>query len=293
MSEYILSCCSTVDITEEKLNALDVRHICNRFTLNGVPYEDDLGKTMPYSEFYDRIRKGETGVTSLINTVDYVDYFADLLSTGKDVLHVTLSSGLSGTFQSALAAADILKERFPDRKLLIVDSRAASSGYGLLMETLAGLRDDGMSIDALFDWALKNRLRIHHLFCSTTLTYYVRGGRISPAAGRIGNLLGICPVMRMDHPGHLTIHSRVRTKKRALRALVDQMAELADDGERYSGRCFISHSDCEADALALKAQVQERFPHINGEIELYSIGTTIGCHSGPGTVAVYFFGKQR
>ena len=293
MSEYILSCCSTVDITEEKLNALDVRHICNRFTLNGVPYEDDLGKTMPYSEFYDRIRKGEMGVTSLINTVDYVDYFADLLSTGKDVLHVTLSSGLSGTFQSALAAADILKERFPDRKLLIVDSRAASSGYGLLMETLAGLRDGGMTIDALFDWALKNRLRIHHLFCSTTLTYYVRGGRISPAAGRIGNLLGICPVMRMDHPGHLTIHSRVRTKKRALRALVDQMAELADDGERYSGRCFISHSDCEADALALKAQVQERFPHINGEIELYSIGTTIGCHSGPGTVAVYFFGKQR
>lgn len=294
MSEYILSCCSTVDITEEKLNALDVRHICNRFTLNGVPYEDDLGKTMPYSEFYDRIRKGETGVTSLINTVDYVDYFSDLLSTGKDVLHVTLSSGLSGTFQSALAAADILKERFPDRKLLIVDSRAASSGYGLLMETLAGLRDGGMSIDALFDWALKNRLRIHHLFCSTTLTYYVRGGRISPAAGRIGNLLGICPVMRMDHPGHLTIHSRFRTKKRALRALVDQMAELADDGERYSGRCFISHSDCEADALALKAQVQERFPRIiNGEIELYSIGTTIGCHSGPGTVAVYFFGKQR
>ena len=133
MSEYILSCCSTVDITEEKLNALDVRHICNRFTLNGVPYEDDLGKTMPYSEFYDRIRKGEMGVTSLINTVDYVDYFADLLSTGKDVLHVTLSSGLSGTFQSALAAADILKERFPDRKLLIVDSRAASSGYGLLL----------------------------------------------------------------------------------------------------------------------------------------------------------------
>ena len=293
MSEYILSCCSTVDITEEKLNALDVRHICNRFTLNGVPYEDDLGKTMPYSEFYDRIRKGEMGVTSLINTVDYVDYFADLLSTGKDVLHVTLSSGLSGTFQSALAAADILKERFPDRKLLIVDSRAASSGYGLLMETLAGLRDGGMTIDALFDWALKNRLRIHHLFCSTTLTYYVRGGRISATAGRIGNLLGICPVMRMDHPGHLTIHSRVRTKKRALRALVDQMAELADDGERYSGRCFISHSDCEADALALKAQVQERFPHINGEIELYSIGTTIGCHSGPGTVAVYFFGKQR
>ena len=293
MNDYILSCCSTVDVTQEKLDALGIRMICNRYTLNGEPYFDDLGKTMPYQVFYDRIRKGETGVTTLINTADYVEYFASLLETGRDVLHVTLSSGLSGTFQSALAAADILKERFPDRKLLIVDSRGASSGYGLQMETLAKLRDEGKTIDELYDWAIANRLHIHHLFCSTTLTYYVRGGRISPAAGRIGNLLGICPVMRMDHPGHLTVHSRVRTKKRALRALVDQMAELAYDGENYSGRCLISHSDCLDDALALKAMVKERFPHIDGEIEVYMIGTTIGCHSGPGTVAVFFFGAER
>ena len=293
MNDYILSCCSTVDVTQEKLDALDIRMIPNQYTLDGVPYNDDLGKTMPYGEFYDRIRKGETGVTSLINTVDYVDYFASLLETGRDVLHVTLSSGLSGTFQSALAAADLLKERFPDRTLLIVDSRGASSGYGLLMETLAKLRDEGKTIGELFDWAIKNRLRIHHLFCSTTLTYYVRGGRIPPAAGRIGNLLGICPVMRMDHPGHLAIHNRVRTKKRALKALVDQMAELADGGENYSGRCCISHSDCEEDALVLKQMVEERFKNIDGAIEVYMIGMTIGCHSGPGTVAVYFFGQER
>ena len=209
------------------------------------------------------------------------------------MLHVTLSSGLSSTYQSALAAADLLKERFPDRKLLIVDSRGASSGYGLQMETLSKLRAEGKTIDELFDWALKNRLLIHHLFCSTTLTYYVRGGRISPAAGKIGNLFNICPVMRMDHPGHLAVYSRVRTKKRALRALVDQMAELADDGEQYSGRCFISHSDCLEDALDVKRQIEERFPNIDGEIEVYMIGTTIGCHAGPGTVAVYFFGKER
>ncbi len=121
----------------------------------------------------------------------------------------------------------------------------------------------------------------------------MRGGRISPAAGKIGNLFNICPVMRMDHPGHLAVYSRVRTKKRALRALVDQMAELADDGEQYSGRCFISHSDCLEDALDVKRQIEERFPNIDGEIEVYMIGTTIGCHAGPGTVAVYFFGKER
>lgn len=293
MHDYILSCCSPCDLTQEKLDALDVRVLFYDFTLNGEPLKDDLGASMSRKAFYDRIRAGEVGVTSQINPADYIEYFTPMLESGKDVLHVTLSSGLSGTFQSAMTAADLLKEKFPDRKLLIVDSRGASSGYGLLMQTLADMRDAGKSIDELFDWALKNRLTLQHLFCSTTLTYYVRGGRISPAAGKIGNILGICPVMRMDHPGHLAVHSRVRTKKRALRALVDQMAELAHGGEAYSGRCFISHSDCIDDALNVKAQVGERFKHITGEIEVYDIGAIIGCHSGPGTVAVYFFGKER
>ena len=293
MHDYILSCCSSADLTQKKLDALDVRLICNRFSMDGVPYQDDLGKTMTYGEFYDRIRAGQKGVTSQINPADYVEYFGSLLETGKDVLHVCLSSGLSGTYQSALTAADLLKERFPDRKLLIVDSLGASSGYGLLVTTLAKMRDEGKPIDEVYEWAMNNRLKLQYLFCSTTLTYYVRGGRISPAAGKIGNLLGICPVMRMDRPGHLTIHSRVRTKKRALRALVDQMAELADGGEQYSGRVFISHSDCLEDALNVKAQILERFKNIDGEIEVYMIGMTIGCHTGPGTVAVYFFGKER
>ena len=294
MHDYILSCCSAADVTQEKLDAMDVRLLCNDYSMDGVPYKDDLGKTMSYKEFYDRIRAGQVSATSQINPEEYIEYFTKLFEEeNKDILHVCLSSGLSGTFQSALSAAEVLKERFPERKLLIVDSRGASSGYGLQMETLARMRDEGKTIDELFDWALNNRLRIQHLFCSTTLTYYVRGGRISPAAGKFGNLLGICPVMRMDHAGHLAIHSRVRTKKRALRALVDQMAELADGGENYAGRCFISHSDCEEDALTVKKMVEERFPHIDGAIEVYMIGMTIGCHSGPGTVAVYFFGKER
>ena len=294
MHGYILSCCSPVDLTQEKLDSMDVRLIYSDYTMDGVPYKDDLGKTMSSKEFYDRIRKGEVGTTTLINTADFVEYFTKLFETeNKDVLHVTLSSGLSGTFQAALAAADIMKERFPARRLFIVDSRGASSGFGFLMQALCDLRDEGKTIDELYDWALKNRLRIQHLFCSTTLTYYMRGGRISPAAGRIGNLLGICPVMRMDHPGHLAVHSRVRTKKRALRALVDQMEALADDGAAYSGRVFISHSDCLEDAVSVKAQIQERFKNIKGEIEMYNIGAIIGCHSGPGTVAVFFFGKER
>ncbi len=293
MHDYILSCCSAADLTHEKLDALDVRLLCNDFSMDGVPFKDDLGVTMSYKEFYDRIRAGEKGATSQINPSDYVEYFSKFLAEGKDVLHVCLSSGLSGTYQSALSAAEILRERFPERKLLIVDSLGASSGYGLLVATLAKMRDEGKPIDEVYEWAIANRLRFHYLFCSTTLTYYVRGGRISATAGRIGNLLGICPVMRMDRPGHLAIHSRVRTKKRALRALVDQMAELADNGEQYSGPVYISHSDCLEDALTVKTQIEERFPNIDGPIEVYMIGMTIGCHSGPGTVAVYFFGKER
>ena len=294
MHDYILSCCSPVDLTQEKLDSMDVRLIYSDYTLDGVPFKDDLGKTMSSKSFYDRIRKGEVGTTTLINTADFVDYFTKLFETeNKDVLHVTLSSGLSGTFEAALAAVDLMKERFPERRLFIVDSRGASSGFGFLMQALADLRDEGKTIDELYDWALKNRLRIQHLFCSTTLTYYMRGGRISPAAGRIGNLLGICPVMRMDHPGHLAVYSRVRTKKRALRALVDQMEELADDGASYSGRVFISHSDCLEDAESVRAQIKERFKNIKGEIEMYNIGAIIGCHAGPGTVAVFFFGKER
>ena len=293
MHDYILSCCSAADVTQEMLDAMDVRLLCNDFSMDGVPYKDDLGKTMTYTAFYDRIRAGEKGVTSQINPADYVEFFTTFLEAGRDVLHVCLSSGLSGTYQSALTARDLLKERFPDRKLLIVDSLGASSGYGLLVSTLAKLRDEGKSIDEVCEWAVQNRLRVQHLFCSTTLTYYVRGGRISATAGKIGNLLGICPVMRMDRPGHLTIHSRVRTKKRALRALVDQMAELADGGEQYCGRVYISHSDCEEDARNVKAQIEERFKNIDGEIEVFMIGMTIGCHAGPGTVAVFFFGAER
>ena len=195
MHDYIISCCSPADLSHEKLDSLDVRRIYSDYTMDGVPFKDDLGKTMSSQEFYDRIRAGEVGVTSLVNTATFVEYFTNLFETeNKDILHVTLSSGLSGTFQAALAAADIMKEKFPERKLLIVDSRGASSGYGFLVQALCDLRDEGKSIDELFDWALKNRLHVQHLFCSTTLTYYVRGGRISAAAGRIGNLLGICPV---------------------------------------------------------------------------------------------------
>ena len=152
MHDYILSCCSPADLSQEKLDALDVRVLYSDYTMDGVPFKDDLGKSMTSKEFYDRIREGQVGATTLINTAEFVDYFTELFEKeNKDILHVTLSSGLSGTFQAALAAADIMKEKFPQRKLFIVDSRGASSGFGFLVQALCDLRDEGMPIDELFD----------------------------------------------------------------------------------------------------------------------------------------------
>ena len=162
MSEYILSCCSTADLSKEHFEKRDIKYICFHYKLNGVDYSDDLGQSIPFEEFYQRMDSGEDTQTSQINVTEYLEYFESFLSEGKDVIHLTLSSGISGSYNSAINAAKIAKERYPERKIYVIDSLAASSGYGLLMDKLADLRDGGMDIDELKDWAEENKLYLHH-----------------------------------------------------------------------------------------------------------------------------------
>ena len=190
-------------------------------------------------------------------------------------------------------AADMLREKFPERKLCIVDSLGASSGSGLLTVTLADLRDQGKSIDEVYAWALENRLHVHHWFYSSDLTFYVKGGRVTKAAGWFGTVLKICPVLNMDNLGRLIPRFKVRGKQKALQELLHQMEQHADGGADYCGRCFICQSDCEDDARKLAAAVEERFPHIDGRVQVFPIGPTIGSHTGPGTAALFFFGDER
>ena len=171
--------------------------------------------------------------------------------------------------------------------------RGASSGYGLLMDKAADLRDDGMSIEALRDWLEAHKLDVHHWFFSTDLTFYIKGGRVSKTAGFIGTILGICPLLNMDDKGRLIPREKIRTKKRVIREIVDKMEQFAEGGLDYSGKCYISESACMEDAKAVAALVEARFPHLNGKVEINSIGTTIGSHTGPGTVALFFFGTPR
>jgi DegV family protein with EDD domain len=293
MDDYVLSCCSTADLTKEHFDRRNISYICFHFRLNGVEYLDDLGQTISFDDFYKAMDEGALTSTSQVNISEYLDYFTQILERGKDILHVCLSSGLSGTYNSATSAALIARERFPDRKIFILDSLGASSGYGLLMDTLADKRDAGMPLDELFRWGEENRLCMRHWFFSTDLTAYIRGGRISKAAGLFGGILGICPLLDMDGEGRLVPREKVRSKKRVIRRIVDRMEADAQDGPDYSGKCFISQSACMEDARAVAELVEERFPKLNGKVEINSVGTTIGSHTGPGTVALFYWGSKR
>ena len=293
MSDYIISCCSTADLSKEHFENRDIKYIYFHYQLDGVNYPDDLGQSIPFDEFYKRMAQGAETKTSQVNVSEYVDFFTPFLKEGKDILHVTLSSGISGTINSALTAASMLREEFPERKIYIVDSFGASSGYGLIMDKLADLRDGGMPIDELRDWLEAHRLELHHWFFSTDLTFYIKGGRVSKTAGFVGSVLNICPLLNMDNVGRLIPREKIRTKNKVIKTIAERMEQCANDGLDYSGKCYISQSGCVEDAKEVAALVEERFPKLNGKVEINYVGTTIGSHTGPGTVALFFWGAER
>lgn len=293
MSDFILSCCSTADMPKSFFEERNVAYVCFHFNMDGKDYPDDLGESMPFPEFYKRIEEGAQPTTSQVNVDEFTNFFEPFLKEGKDILHVSLSSGLSGSFNSASIAARDLIEKYPERTIKVVDSLGASSGFGVLMTYLADLRDEGKSLTEVYDWAEKNKLRVHHWFFSTDLTSYKRGGRISATSAMVGTLLGICPLLNMDNEGHLIPRKKIRTKKKVIEELVNMMKEHVEDGPDYKGYCYISNSACEEDAEKVRDLVEAYCPNLKGKVLINSIGTVIGSHTGPGTVALFFLGDER
>ena len=293
MSDYILTCCSTTDMPKQFFEDREIPFVCFHFTMDGVTYPDDLGQSMPFVEFYNRLANGSESITSQVNVEEYKQFFEPFLQKGLDVLHISTSSGISGSYNSAVIAREELLKQYPSRKIEIVDSRGASSGYGLLMDRLADLRDGGASFDELHQWALENRLFIHHWFFSTDLSFFIKGGRITKTEGFLGTFLQICPLMNMDAGGHLVPREKIRSKKKVIQRIVEKMTEHAQDGLAYSGKCFISQSACYDDARAVADLVEESFPNLDGKVLINDIGTVIGSHTGPGTVALFFVGDER
>ena len=293
MNNYVLSCESTADLTKEHFEKIGAHFTCFSFIMDGETYLDDLGESMSFPEFFKRVASGADVKTSQVNTERFVEHFESFLKEGLDVLHVSLSSGISGVMNSAFAAKEILKDKYKDRKIYIVDSLAASGGYGLLMDEASKLKNEGYDIDRLKTWIEDNRLRVHHWFFSSDLTHFIRGGRISKVSGAIGMAFGICPLMNVNKDGELKVRYKIRGKNNVIKEIVERMKEFADDGLNYSGKCFINEAACMDDASKVADLIEENFKKLDGKVLINSIGTVIGCHTGPGTVALFFWGKKR
>ena len=292
-SKFILSCESTVDLPYSYMLSRQIPVLFYSYTVDGVEYEDDMlrdPEALP--RFYGFLESGRIPLTSQLNEFAYEKFFEEQLQKG-DLLHVVFGSGMTSSIQNAEIAADIVREKYPERRLVIIDSLCSSSGYGLLVDDAADMRDRGCTIEETGDWLIANRQKIHHQFYSTDLQYYRRSGRMSGTAATIGAILNICPIMRLDDGGRIIAYDKVRGKKNAIKRTLDTMEAHAQGGSGYSGKCFICHSNCLKDAEETKRAVQERFPNISGEIRVCDIGTIIASHCGPGTVAVFFHGDER
>lgn len=293
MADYKITCCSTADISAEHLQKLGCAFGKYHYIIDGKDYADDLYTSITPAEFYGRIDAGAMPTTSQVTPEELCEMFEPVLAAGYDLLHIEFSSGLSGGWQSAVAAQAIMAKKYPERKVYIVDSLAASSGYGLLVDKACELKAGGMGIDELKAWVEENRLRVRHWFFATNLANFKRGGRVSGPAAAIGTMLKICPVMDVNSEGKLIVRRKALGRKKAVNDLFESMCAQAEGGIGYSGKCYISHSMMDADAARLKSMIEEAFPSLNGKVEINPIGTVIGSHTGPGTVALFFFGTEK
>lgn len=293
MTDFILSCCSTADLTLEHLNNRGIEWLSFHYSLDGVEYADDLGQSMSHTDFYNKMANGAMTRTSQVNVDEYMTHFKKFLDKGLDVFHLTISSGISGSYNSAMLAKSMLDEEYPDRKLVVIDSLAGSSGYGLLMDSIADMKDEGVKIDDIAAWVEENKLTMNHWFYTTDLTYIVRGGRLSKTSGLIGTALNINPILTLDHKGKLVPKHKVIGKKRVQKRIIEIMAENAINGLGYNDKCYISHSNILEQAQEVAKIIEERFVHLKGKVLINNVGTTIGAHTGPGTFALFFYGNKR
>ncbi len=260
-----------------------------RFSLDGNTYADDAGQSLSYRDFYNACRNGGLPTTSQITPTDYEELFGPYLETGLDVLYLAFSSALSGSCQSAQMAAVELRAKFPDRKIVIVDSLCASLGQGLLLDYAVTLREGGKSLEEVAEWLETNKGRLNHYFTVQDLMHLYRGGRVSRTSAYMGTLIGIKPVLHVDHQGRLIPLEKKRGRKNSLRALVEYMEQNA--GTKELAAIAVSHGDCLEDAQYVAEMVKERFTV--GRVIINEIGPGIGSHSGVDTVALFFLGQNR
>ncbi len=287
MKNYVILADSACDIKKELLNDWGVKISELSFMFGDDP-KVYLNSEITAKEFYDEMRGGRTAKTSAINTYTFVEFFENELKNGNDVVYIGFSSGLSTTYNSAVAAAEELNARYTDNKVYTVDSLSASAGYGLLVFLATKQKEKGMSAEEIVAFVEKNRLKIAHWFTVDDLVYLKRGGRISPTLAFVGGVLGIKPVLHMDNAGHLVNVTKVRGRRAAIMALAEKLKTADLSG---ANTIYISHGDCIEDAQTLAKIIKTEYKR---KVEIITdVGSVIGAHSGPGTLALFFVANER
>lgn len=289
MSEFVIWTDNTVDMPLSWLKEHDVDYLYLSCNMDGVIYNKE--HVIDEKEFYSRMREGAMPTTSQVNPTEAQEAFEKVLKEGKDILYVAFSSGLSGTYNSCRMAASELAETYPDRKIEVIDTLAASMGEGLILYYAVKMKEEGKSLEEISSWIRKNALHTCHVFTVDDLNHLYRGGRVSKATAIIGTLANIKPMLHVDNEGRLVPVGKVRGRKKSLAALVSMMEERIGSYRDKNETILISHGDCQEDAEYVAKLAEEKFGITS--IMLNTIGATIGAHAGPGTVALFFLGDYR
>ncbi len=288
MNNFVICTDSACDLSPKTLGDMGVRYAELTFRFDGEEAEYS-NYSVETKAFYDKMRAGGVARTSAPSTEKFTQIFTEILDTGADVLHIAFSSGLSATYNSARIAANALHEKYPERKIEVIDTLCASAGEGLILYLAVEKKKEGASFDEIVSFLKETAPNVCHWFTVDDLVYLKRGGRVSPLVAFVGNIMGIKPVLHVDDEGHLINVAKARGRKNAIIALADEYAKLAKDPS--GGTVFISQADCMADAEFLSKYLNEK--HGVTVKSISDIGPVVGAHSGPGTLALFFIGSKR
>lgn len=288
MEKFIITTDVTADLSKNYLEENGIGLLPMTFEIDGKEYSEDNFDT---KDFYNKMRKGLMPKTSQVNSEKAKEKFREYLIKGYNVLHISFSSGLSGSYNSTRIASIELQDEFKENRVFVVDSLCASLGEGLLVHKAVQLKNNGQSIEEIIDWIEANKLHICHYVTVDDLNHLYRGGRVSKTTAIIGTMIGVKPIIKVDDEGHLIPIAKSRGRKKSLNMLVDKMEELIGSYKSQNDIIFISHGDAEEDAEYVAKKIEERF-NIKSFL-INSIGFVVGSHSGPGTIALFFMGEKR
>ena len=291
MADYVISTDTSCDFPLEYVQEHQLPLVTLFYSIDGVSGSNGCPNAEELKNFYDKMRAGAQTKTQQASIEDTEQVFREVAQQGKDLLHIAFSSGLSGTANAARLAAENIMEEFPDRKIVVIDSLCASLGQGLLVDYAIRQREQGKTLEETAQWVQEHIQNLCHLFTVENLKYLQRGGRISKTTALVGTMIGIKPVLHVDEEGKLVPIAKVRGRKASVQALVQKMEENIGSFRQQKQTIFISHGDCLEDAKALAQMVKEKFGY--DDFLINNVGPTIGSHSGPGTLALFFLGEKR